>query len=199
MSAASRSSGARRVSTPASGTSGFRKSVESTRRMPSPSSTRATAPISESVFFRGNENRSFANFQSGRIELKILLCLTCPAMTACVTPSLCIRSMALLNSPRLTQCSRFAEFSRSADASSFNAITAISMPWLRAPSNTRNGNRPFPAMSPQPDMFAPVIQWSAEPTCQIYLMIPRSAVSMNRMSSVTSGESASEARISPSA
>src|SRR5271154_4356439 len=24
------------------------------------------------------------------------------------------------------------------------------MPWLRAPSRTRNGNRPFPAMSPQP-------------------------------------------------
>ncbi len=87
MSAASRSSGARRVSTPASGTSGFRNSVESTRRMPSSSSTRATAPISESVFFRGSENNSFASFQSGRIALKILLCFTCPAITACVTPS----------------------------------------------------------------------------------------------------------------
>src|SRR6267378_1827208 len=58
--------------------------------------------------------------------------------------------MVLLNSPRLTQCSRVAIFSSSTEASSFNAITAISIPWLRAPSSTRNGKRPFPAMSPQP-------------------------------------------------
>src|SRR5580700_6440103 len=170
MSAASRSSGARRVSTPACGTSGFRKSVESTSRMPSSSSTRATAPISESVFLRGNENKSFANFQSGRMELKILLCFTCPAITACVTPSLCIRSIALLNSPRLTQCNRLAECSSSADASSFNAITAISMPWLRAPSRTRKGNRPFPAMSPQP-----VVLWPAL-LCVVSGMKSRSAL-----------------------
>ena len=87
MSAASRSSGARRVNTPASGTSGFKNKVESTNLIPSSSSTRATAPINESVFFRGNENKSFASFQSGRMELKILLCFTCPAITACVTPS----------------------------------------------------------------------------------------------------------------
>src|SRR6266436_1511289 len=87
MSAASRASGARRVSTPASGTSGFRNSVESTRRIPSSSKTRATAPMSASVFLRGRENSSLASFQSGRMELKILLCFTCPAITACVTPS----------------------------------------------------------------------------------------------------------------
>src|SRR5215831_8700070 len=33
------------------------------------------------------------------------------------------------------------------------AITVISIPWLRAPSRTRNGNRPLPAMSPHPEAF----------------------------------------------
>src|SRR6266700_1863991 len=86
-SSASRSFGARRVSTPAPATSGFRNNVESTSWMPSSSSTRATAPISESVFFRGSENSSFASFQSGRMALNILLCFTCPAITACLTTS----------------------------------------------------------------------------------------------------------------
>src|ERR1700739_2029792 len=124
--------------------------------MPSSSRTFATAPISESVFFRGKAKSSFASFQSGRIELKILLCFTCPAITACRTPSLCINSIALLSSPRLTQCSRFAIFSSSGEASSFSAITAISIPWLRAPSRTRKGNRPFPAIRPQPFLFCDV-------------------------------------------
>src|SRR6266481_3188645 len=118
--------------------------------MPSSSRTFATAPISESVFFRGKAKSSLASFQSGRIELKILLCFTCPAITARFTPSLCISSIALLSSPRLTQCSRFEIFSSSGEASSFRAITAISMPWLRAPSRTRKGNLPFPAIRPQP-------------------------------------------------
>src|SRR5258708_7559076 len=123
--------------------------------MPSSSRTFATAPISESVFFRGKAKSSLASFQSGRIELKILLCFTCPAITACFTPSLCINSIALLNSPRLTQCSRLAIFSSSGEASSFSAITAISIPWLRAPSRTRKGNRPFPAIRPQPVLPGP--------------------------------------------
>src|ERR1700731_4415910 len=118
--------------------------------MPSSSRTLATAPSSESVFFLGKEKSSLASFQSGRIELNILLCFTCPAITARFTPSLCINSIALLSSPRLTQCSRFAIFSSSGEASSFSAITAISMPWLRAPSRTRKGNLPFPAIRPQP-------------------------------------------------
>src|SRR5208283_4098579 len=116
----------------------------------------ATAPIRESVFFLGNESSSFASFQSGRIALKILLCFTWPAITARVTPSLCNNSMALLSSPRLTQCTRFAACANSGEASSLSAITAISMPWLRAPSSTRNGNRPFPAISPQPFLFASI-------------------------------------------
>ena len=72
---------------PPRASSGPRNLVESTSSMPSSSSTRATAPISESVFFDGSENSNFASRQSGRIELKILLCFTCPAITACFTPS----------------------------------------------------------------------------------------------------------------
>src|SRR5580704_9859297 len=170
MSAASDSSGARRVSTPAAGSSGPRNLVESTSSIPSSSRTLATAPISESVFFRGREKSSLASFQSGRIELKILLCFTCPAITARFTPSLCINSIALLSSPRLTQCSRFAIFSSSGEASSFSAITAISMPWLRAPSRTRKGNRPFPAIRPQP-----VVLWPAL-LCVVSGMKSRSAL-----------------------
>ena len=87
ISAASASSGARRVRTPVAGSSDPRNFVESTSSMPSSSSTCATAPISESVFFDGSASSNFARRQSGRIELKILLCFTCPAITACFTPS----------------------------------------------------------------------------------------------------------------
>src|SRR5438094_4766301 len=194
MSSASCSFGARRVSTPGSGTKGFRNRVESTRRIPSSSRTRATAPISASVFFRGSENSSFASFQSGRMALKILLCFTCPAMTACFTPSWCIKSMVLLNSPRLTQCSRLAIFSSSTEASSFSAITAISIPWLRAPSSTRKGNRPFPAMSPQPVVL--VLGSSMKSAAKRYFTMPRSALSINLINSRTSAESPSDSRIS---
>jgi len=138
------------VSTPTSGTSGFKKSVESTKWMPSSSRTFATAPINASVFFRGRANSSLASFQSGRIELKILLCFTCPAITACATPSRCSNSIVLESSPKLTQCTRFVWRASSGSASSLIAITAMSMPWLRAPSSTRKGNLPFPAISPQP-------------------------------------------------
>src|SRR5208337_2115378 len=70
--------------------------------------------------------------------------------------------MALLSSPRLTQCTRLAACASSGEASSLIAITAISIPWLRAPSSTRNGNRPFPAISPQPSLFALISK--AQPT-----------------------------------
>src|SRR6202521_2192866 len=117
--------------------------------MPSSSRTLATAPISESVFFRGKEKSNLASFQSGRMELKILLCFTCPAMTAWVTPSWCSSLRARLSSPRLTQCSRGATPSSSGEASSRRAMTAMSMPWLRAASSTRKGNLPLPAIKPQ--------------------------------------------------
>src|SRR5258708_33420491 len=125
--------------------------------MPSSSRTFATAPISESVFFRGKAKSSLASFQSGRIELKILLRFTCRATPARFTPSLRIISIALLSSPRLPQWSRFEIFSSSGEASSFNAMTAISIPWQRAPSRTRNGNRPFPAIRPQPVVLCPAL------------------------------------------
>src|SRR6202011_4162491 len=67
----------------------------------------------------------------------------------------------------LTQCSRFAERSSSGAASSFSAITAISMPWLRAPSSTRNGNRPLPAMRPQPVVFAVMLGVVSGMPCSI--------------------------------
>src|SRR6267154_346126 len=157
MSAASSSLGARCVKTPASGTNGLKNSVESTSRIPSSPKTFATAPINASVFFLGNANNNFANFQSGRIALKIFVCFTCPAITACVTPSLCSKSIVLLNSPRLTQCNLFVCASSSGAASSLIAITAISIPWLRAPSSTRNGNLPLPAISPHPELLARAI------------------------------------------
>jgi hypothetical protein len=150
MSSDSCASGARHVNTPGAGTSGFKNEVESTSWTPSDSSTRATAPISESVFFSGSESRSFASFQSGRMELKILLCFTCPAITARVTPSWCSNSSVRDSSPRLTQCKREATFSSSGEASSRMAITAISIPWSRAASKTRNGNWPLPAINPHP-------------------------------------------------
>ena len=163
--------------------------------MPSSARTFATAPINASVFLRGRENRSFASFQSGRMELKILLCFTWPAITALLTPSLCISSMALLSSPRPTQCSLRAAFSRSGEASSRKAITAISIPWLRAPSRTRNGNRPLPAISPQPESSIVFSKGGTMCIGPIYFVSPRSAVSMKRISSSTSAEPLSVARM----
>src|SRR5271154_4691836 len=45
---------------------------------------------------------------------------------------------------------RFAVAASSGEASSLMAMTAMSMPWWRAPSRMRNGKRPLPAMSPHP-------------------------------------------------
>src|SRR5579862_3252070 len=61
--------------------------------------------------------------------------------------------MPRLSSPRLIQWNRLAERSKAGEASSRMAITAISMPRLRAPSRTRKGKSPFPAISPH----APVL------------------------------------------
>ena len=68
------------------------------------------------------------------------------------------------------------------------AITAISMPRLRAPSSTRNGNSPLPAISPQfrADMFGD--RWPIWMVAASYLVRPRSADSMNSMSVKTSSE-----------
>src|SRR5271154_1244145 len=45
---------------------------------------------------------------------------------------------------------RLALAASSGDASSLMAMTAMSMPCCRAPSSTRNGNRPLPAIKPHP-------------------------------------------------
>src|SRR5271165_2869463 len=59
-------------------------------------------------------------------------------------------SMALLSSPRLTQWMRLVVSASSGEASSLMAMTAMSMPCWRAPSRTRNGKRPLPAIRPHP-------------------------------------------------
>src|SRR5208337_1513151 len=79
--------------------------------------------------------------------------------------------MALLSSPRLTQCTRLAACASSGEASSLIAITAISIPWLRAPSSTRNGNRPFPAISPQPSLFVFISRTPATPASAGLLLL----------------------------
>src|ERR1035437_1354706 len=55
--------------------------------IPSSARTLATAPSSMSVFRVRRLRSSFARRQSGRMEEKIWVCLTWPAITARVTPS----------------------------------------------------------------------------------------------------------------
>jgi len=76
-------------------------------------------------------------------------------------------------------------------ASSLIASTAISIP-ARAPSSTRNGNLPFPAISPQPSLLAFIsrFQTASQPLPTLsYFTIPRSAFSTKSISSFTSAES----------
>ena len=57
---------------------------------------------------RARESSSFASRQSGLMAEKICLCLTCPAITARVTPSALKVSMSLESSPRESQCTEAA-------------------------------------------------------------------------------------------
>jgi len=66
-----------------------------------------------------------------------------------VTPSWCIRSIALLNSPRAHPIAAVSPNVQFGAASSFSAITAISCPGSD-PSRTRMENRPLPAIRPHP-------------------------------------------------
>ena len=104
----SSSEGARLVSTPALASRGSRSAVEFSNTMPSSARTFATAPSRESVLRVVSERRSLASFQSGRMLEKICLCLTCPAITARVTPSRWKVSMSFESSPRESQCTEFA-------------------------------------------------------------------------------------------
>ena len=76
--------------------------------MPSSASTFATAPSSESVLRVPSESSSFASRQSGLMAEKICLCLTCPAITARVTPAALKVSMSFDSSPSESQCTEAA-------------------------------------------------------------------------------------------
>jgi len=91
------------LSTPVFASSGSSNAVEFSSMMPSSASTFATAPNSESVLRVPSESSSFASRQSGLIAEKICLCLTCPAMTARVTPAALKVSMSFDSSPRESQ------------------------------------------------------------------------------------------------
>src|SRR5581483_3877723 len=149
MSRRSSSSGARRVSTPGRASSGSSKAVELMRVMPSSARTLATAPMSASVLRVRSESSSLASRQSGRMLEKICLCLTCPAMTARLTPSRLKVSISRDNSPNESQCTDAApRDSISGKVSSLIAATTTSRPRARAASSTSSGKRPLPAMRP---------------------------------------------------
>ncbi len=98
-------------------------------------------------------NSSFASRQSGRMLEKICLCRTCPAITARVTPSAWNVSISFDSSPSDIQYTRTpgsaaARSSISGEVSSLIAATTTVSPCARAASSSRNGKRPFPAMSP---------------------------------------------------
>ena len=90
---------------------------------------------------------------SGTMSANSLVCLTCPAITAWVTPASFSRLMQVPSWPSETQWmrragGRAAAASRSGKASSLSAMTVTSWPAPRAASRTRNGNRPLPAIRP---------------------------------------------------
>src|SRR5215510_1944800 len=69
-------------------------------------------------------------------------------MIARVTPSRLKNLMSLPRCPTLTHSTLRAIFSMAGSVSSLIAATIISTPSLRAPSSTRKGNRPLPAINP---------------------------------------------------
>ena len=89
---------------------------------------------------------------SGTKPPKILMCLTCPAITACVMPGVLedLQEGAELADRHPVQVglrrSAAAASSSSFDASSLMPMMVTSWPSARAASSTRNGNRPLPAM-----------------------------------------------------
>src|ERR1700691_1030895 len=121
--------------------------------IPSSLNTLATAPSSMSVFRVRKFNSSLASRQSGRMLEKICLCLTWPAITAWLIPSLRKVSVNRDSSPRESQYTRIpgsaaARASISGSVSSLMAATTTSAPCARAASSSRNGKRPLPAIRP---------------------------------------------------
>src|SRR5947209_7497234 len=117
--------------------------------MPSRASSAATPPMSASVFRRGRERSILSIRTSGSAPLKICTCLTCPAMIAFSTPSRLKKRIIFPSCPMPTHVTRAATFSIAGSVSSRMAATASSAPARRAPSTTRKGNLPLPAMSPK--------------------------------------------------
>src|SRR6185437_3676470 len=154
--------GARLVSTPAFANKGSKSAVEFSKTMPSSPKTFATAPSNESVLRVVRESSNFASRQSGRMLEKICLCLTCPAITARVTPSFLKVSIRRESSPSDSQCTAAApRDSISGKVSSLIAATTTSNPCAFAASRTRNGNFPFPAMRPS-FFIAPHVELQSE-------------------------------------
>ncbi len=104
---------------------------------PSSRMTSATAEMSASVLRALRRVRTDSSVRSGMMPEKILTCLTCPAITARVTPAPFRILMHLPRCPSETQW-RSAPASRAAasssgKASSLTATTVTSWPRLRAP------------------------------------------------------------------
>src|SRR5215468_8093340 len=68
-----------------------------------------------------------------------------------VTPSRLKNLMSLPRCPTLIHSTLVAILSMAGSVSSLIAATAISTPSARAPSSTRNGKRPLPAINPNLD------------------------------------------------
>ncbi len=97
---------------------------------------------------RGSDRSIFSIRTSGSAPLKIWTCLTWPAMIAFSTPSRLKKRIMRPNWPMPTHVTRSATRSISGSVSSLMAATATSTPARRAPSSTRKGNLPLPAISP---------------------------------------------------
>ena len=93
--------------------------------------------------------------RSGTMSAKSLVCLTCPAITAWVTPASFRRLMHLPSWPSDTQC-RSAAGGRAGSVGQVGKRLFLDgddrdlWPAARAASRTRNGNRPLPAIKPEP-------------------------------------------------
>jgi hypothetical protein len=116
--------------------------------MPSRASSSATPPMSASVLRRGRLMSILSIRTSGSAPLKIWTCLTCPAMIARSTPSRLKKRIIFPNCPMPIHVTLSATRSIAGSVSSLIAATARDTPARLAPSSTRKGNLPLPAISP---------------------------------------------------
>ena len=134
---------------------------------------------------------NFARRQSGRIELKILLCFTCPAITACFTPSWC---------SKFNRAAQFAEahpveplggalecrrsFFANGDHGHFDAAAARAFEHEKRKITVSGDQAPIP-----------LLRCLARRPRSSYFVKPRSADSINRIRVKTSSESERVPRI----